>query len=205
MSISSEASRPKRRSTPSRCSTSRAPAAAAARVDARRAAGERLGPLAGVPIAVKDLIDQAGLPNTCGGSFPPVTPAESAPAVTRLEAADAVMIGRTGLHEFAFGFSSENHWFGPGPQPVGHRPLPRRIVRWLGRGRRRRPRPRCARHRHRRLGPGPGGTVRSGRAQGHPRPDSAPRRLSAGRFDRHRRPDRSFRDRRRTALSHHGR
>ena len=91
--------------------------AAAARIDDRRAAGERLGPLAGVPIAVKDLIDQAGLPNTRGGGFPPVTPAESAPAVTRLEAADAVMIGRTGLHEFAFGFSSENHWSGPVHNP----------------------------------------------------------------------------------------
>mgnify|MGYP000249420199 CR=1 FL=1 len=70
-----------------------------------------------MPIAVKDLIDQAGLPNTCGGGFPPVTPVESAPAVTRLEAADAVMIGRTGLHEFAFGFSSENDWFGPVRNP----------------------------------------------------------------------------------------
>ena len=91
--------------------------AAAARVDARRAAGERLGPLAGVPIAVKDLIDQAGLPNTCGGSFSPQVPAESAPCVTRLETADAVIVGRTGLHEFAFGFSSENHWFGPVHNP----------------------------------------------------------------------------------------
>ncbi len=91
--------------------------AAAAAIDARRAAGEFLGPLAGVPIGVKDLIDQAGLPNTRGGSFPPVIPAESAPCVTRLETADAVMIGRTGLHEFAFGFSSENHWFGPVHNP----------------------------------------------------------------------------------------
>lgn len=91
--------------------------AAAAAIDARRAAGESLGPLAGVPIGVKDLIDQAGLPNTCGSSFSPLVPAESAPCVTRLEAADAVMIGRTGLHEFAFGFSSENHWFGPVHNP----------------------------------------------------------------------------------------
>jgi aspartyl-tRNA(Asn)/glutamyl-tRNA(Gln) amidotransferase subunit A len=66
---------------------------------------------------VKDLIDQAGLPTTNGGSFPPTTPVTSAPSVARLEAAGAVMVGRTGLHEFAFGFSSENHWFGPVRNP----------------------------------------------------------------------------------------
>jgi aspartyl-tRNA(Asn)/glutamyl-tRNA(Gln) amidotransferase subunit A len=91
--------------------------AAAARLDARRDAGESVGPLAGVPIAVKDLIDQSGLPNTCGAGFTPEVPQESAPCVSRLEAADAVMVGRTGLHEFAFGFSSENDWFGPVRNP----------------------------------------------------------------------------------------
>lgn len=87
--------------------------AAAEAIDQRLANGDSIGPLAGVPIAVKDLIDQAGLPNTAGSRFPAPTPDASATAVTRLEAAGAVMIGRTGLHEYAFGFSSENHWFGP--------------------------------------------------------------------------------------------
>jgi len=76
-----------------------------------------VGALAGVPIALKDLIDHAGRPNTAGSSYPAITPDASAPAVARLEAADAVIIGRTGLHEYAFGFSSENHWFGPVRNP----------------------------------------------------------------------------------------
>ncbi|MCP3993858.1 MAG: amidase [bacterium] len=91
--------------------------AAAAALDERIAAGQDVGPLAGVPIAVKDLIDHAGHPNTAGSSFPTVIPTASSPVVSRLEAAGAVIIGRTGLHEYAFGFSSENHWFGPVRNP----------------------------------------------------------------------------------------
>ncbi|MDJ0498636.1 MAG: amidase [Acidimicrobiia bacterium] len=89
----------------------------AARIDATVAAGTDAGPLAGVPIAIKDLIDHAGRPNTAGSSLPPTVPTESATTVTRLERAGAVIIGRTGLHEYAFGFSSENHWFGPVRNP----------------------------------------------------------------------------------------
>jgi aspartyl-tRNA(Asn)/glutamyl-tRNA(Gln) amidotransferase subunit A len=74
-------------------------------------------PLSGVTFAVKDLIDQAGLPNTCGGSFEPTIPTMDAPVVARLIGQGAVPIGRTGLHEFAFGFDSENHWFGPVRNP----------------------------------------------------------------------------------------
>jgi aspartyl-tRNA(Asn)/glutamyl-tRNA(Gln) amidotransferase subunit A len=91
--------------------------AAAAKIDQRIEAGREVGPLAGVPIAVKDLIDQKGLPNTAGSSFPPPIPDKNATVVDRLAAAGAVMIGRTGLHEYAFGFSSENHWFGPVRNP----------------------------------------------------------------------------------------
>ena len=90
----------------------------AAAIDERLARGEDVGPLAGVPFAVKDLIDQAGLPNTCGGGFAPFTPKADAPCVARLEAAGAIPIGRVGLHEFAFGFSSENPWFGPVHNPL---------------------------------------------------------------------------------------
>jgi aspartyl-tRNA(Asn)/glutamyl-tRNA(Gln) amidotransferase subunit A len=79
--------------------------------------GKDPGPLAGVPVALKDLIDQAGLPTSRGGSFP-VEPSEnSATVARRLGAAGAVIIGRTNLHEFAFGFTSENHWFGPVRNP----------------------------------------------------------------------------------------
>ena len=91
--------------------------ATAAAVDARIANGERVGPLAGVPIAIKDLIDHAGRPNTAGSSLPPSVPETSATVVARLEEAGAIVIGRTGLHEYAFGFSSENHWFGPVRNP----------------------------------------------------------------------------------------
>ncbi len=90
---------------------------AAADVDLRIAVGEHVGSLAGVPIAVKDLIDHAGRPNTAGSSFPAPPPTKTAPVISRLEAAGAVVIGRTGLHEYAFGFSSENHWFGPVRNP----------------------------------------------------------------------------------------
>lgn len=90
---------------------------AATEVDSRIAAGETVGPLAGVPLAIKDLIDHAGRPNTAGSSYPASIPATTATAVARLEAAGAIVIGRTGLHEYAFGFSSENHWFGPVRNP----------------------------------------------------------------------------------------
>lgn len=91
--------------------------AAAGSIDRKIRAGDDPGPLAGVPIAVKDLIDQAGLLNTAGSSFYRRVPDRTASAVRRLEEAGAVAIGRTGLHEFAFGFSSENHWFGPVRNP----------------------------------------------------------------------------------------
>jgi aspartyl-tRNA(Asn)/glutamyl-tRNA(Gln) amidotransferase subunit A len=86
-------------------------------IDRLVAEGHDPGPLAGVPIAIKDIIDDAGLPNTAGSSFPTSLATHSAPVVRRLGAAGAVIIGRTGLHEFAFGFTSENPWFGPVRNP----------------------------------------------------------------------------------------
>lgn len=91
--------------------------ARAASIDARVAAGDDPGPLTGVPVALKDLIDQAGEVTTCGSGFYRGHPSDSATVVDRLEQAGAVIIGRTGLHEFAYGFSSENHWFGPVRNP----------------------------------------------------------------------------------------
>ncbi len=80
-------------------------------------AGRDPGPLAGVPVGLKDLIDDAGLPNTKGAAFPTELAHHSATVVRRLGSAGAVIIGRTGLHEFAFGFTSENPWFGPVRNP----------------------------------------------------------------------------------------
>lgn len=75
------------------------------------------GPLAGVPLAVKDLIDHAGATTTAGSAFYRHDASVTAPALARLEEAGAVVIGRTNLHEFAYGFSSENAWFGPVRNP----------------------------------------------------------------------------------------
>ena len=86
-------------------------------VDAGRARGETPGLLAGIPIGLKDLIDHEGRVTTAGSAFYRHEPARSASVVTRLESAGAIVIGRTGLHEFAFGFSSENPHFGPVRNP----------------------------------------------------------------------------------------
>lgn len=80
--------------------------------------GSSDGVLAGVPVAIKDLIDHVGRPTTCGSSFYSETAERSATVVERLEEAGAVVVSRTNLHEFAFGFSSENPWFGPVRNPL---------------------------------------------------------------------------------------
>jgi len=88
--------------------------------------GGEPGPLAGMPIGLKDLIDHEERTTTAGSAFYRKQATTSASVVTRLEAAGAIVIGRTGLHEFAFGFSSENPHFGavrnpwdPGTSPGG--------------------------------------------------------------------------------------
>ncbi len=68
-------------------------------------------PLAGVPLAVKDLFDVAALVTTAGSSFLDRTATRTAPVVRRLEEAGAVVVGKTNLHEFAWGVTSQNpHW-----------------------------------------------------------------------------------------------
>ena len=81
------------------------------------AAGHYRGPLHGVPISVKDLVDVAGTPTTSGSAVAPRLPAKDAPIVTRLRDAGAIIIGKTNLHEFAFGTTSEESAFGPVHHP----------------------------------------------------------------------------------------
>jgi aspartyl-tRNA(Asn)/glutamyl-tRNA(Gln) amidotransferase subunit A len=76
------------------------------------------GPLHGIPIAVKDLIDVAGTRTTSGSALPCAEALVDAPVVARLRQAGAVILGKTNLHEFAFGTTSEESAFGPVRNPA---------------------------------------------------------------------------------------
>ena len=93
--------------------------ATAKAVDAARVAGQPLGPLAGVPFAVKNLFDVAGLPTLSGSKInrdrPPAT--ADAPLIARLEAAGAILIGALNMGEYAYDFTGENVHDGPSRNP----------------------------------------------------------------------------------------
>jgi 1-carboxybiuret hydrolase len=98
--------------------TERARARAAA-LDEAIAAGARPGPLAGVPFAVKNLFDIAGLPTLAGSKInrdhPPAK--ADAPVVARLEAAGAILVGALNMGEYAYDFTGENAHYGPSRNP----------------------------------------------------------------------------------------
>jgi aspartyl-tRNA(Asn)/glutamyl-tRNA(Gln) amidotransferase subunit A len=93
--------------------------ASAERIDSRRARGESLGPLAGVPFAVKNLIDVAGRPTRAGSKInnDRAPAAGDATLVQRLEAADAVLVGALNMGEYAYDFTGENPHYGPSRNP----------------------------------------------------------------------------------------
>ncbi len=87
-------------------------------IDSDAAAGRPLGPLAGVPIGIKDIVDVEGVTTTAGAhhAFHRHAAADAASAA-RLRAAGAVFIGKTSLHEFAYGVTNNNPHFGPTRNP----------------------------------------------------------------------------------------
>jgi aspartyl-tRNA(Asn)/glutamyl-tRNA(Gln) amidotransferase subunit A len=86
--------------------------------DRELAAGHDRGPLHGVPISIKDLFDLRGTPTTAASRVRDGHVADrDAPAITHLRQAGAVFIGKTNLHEFAFGTTSEDSAFGPVRNP----------------------------------------------------------------------------------------
>lgn len=97
----------------------------AERVDAAAAKGDPLGPLAGIPVAIKDVLVMRGAPATAGsrilqGYHPPY----DATAVARLQSAGAVLLGKLNCDEFAMGSSNENSAYGPVRNPVDSERVP---------------------------------------------------------------------------------
>ena len=94
-------------------------------LDTRISAGEVLPSLAGLPLAVKDVLSTRGIPTTCASRIlEGYRPAYDATAVARLEQAGAIILGKTNCDEFAMGGSNENSAYGPVRNPVALERVP---------------------------------------------------------------------------------
>ena len=100
--------------------TSERALADAERAERQIASGHYRGALHGIPVSVKDLVDMAGTPTTSASRVPPRRPRHDAPVVANLIRAGAVIVGKTNLHEFAFGTTSDETAFGAVRNPHDH-------------------------------------------------------------------------------------
>ncbi len=125
-------------------------------IDATRERGEPAGPLAGVPFAVKNLFDVAGLPTLAGSKInrddPPAS--RDAALIERLEAAGAILLGALNMGEYAYDFTGENIHDGPSRNPHDHNRMAGGSSGGSGAAVGGGTRAACARLRHQRLDPG---------------------------------------------------
>jgi aspartyl-tRNA(Asn)/glutamyl-tRNA(Gln) amidotransferase subunit A len=171
--------------------------ARAADIDARRKAGKPLGALAGLPVALKDVLCTTDMPTTCASKMlQGFRPPYDADVVARLRKADAVFVGKTNMDEFAMGGSNENSAL-----PMGSVAGPGRIERRLGGLRGGRHGARGDRLRHRRFDPAARRALRHHRTEANLRPRQPSR---PGRLRIESRPDRPHGPQRRRLRPDHG-
>ena len=144
---------------------------AVAEAKALEAKGDTSLPLYGVPVAVKDNIDVAGLPTTAACPAFSFNPTHDSTAVARLRAAGAIVIGKTNLDQFATGLVGVRSPYGVPRNSFDADLIPGGSVVRLGGGGGRRSGAAGARHRHRRLRPRAGRLQQYCRPQAQPRPD----------------------------------